>query len=72
MKFVLGNNFTHPRGAPCVSEFRLVDCYTSAIDEDFKKTHCISFTVPDSKLREVRATIAFGMGIDLSEYSYYT
>lgn len=63
-KSVLGEHFTYPRGAPCVSEFRLVDCYTAAIDEDLKKHIVSSFTAPDCRLRVVIATVAFGMGID--------
>ena len=42
MKSVLGpDNFVSPSGAPCVSEFRIVDCYTAAVDENEKK-HIVS------------------------------
>ena len=47
MKSVLGDCFTHPHGAPCVSEFRVVDCYTAAVDEQVKCHIVKSFTKPD-------------------------
>ena len=65
MKSVLGPDiFVSPSGAPCVSEFHIVDCYTAAVDEDLKKHIVSTFVKPDSRLHVVIATIAFGMGLD--------
>ncbi len=61
MKSALGGRSTDP---PPVSDFRLFDSYTVAVD-DKVKTHIVSsFTQPDSCLRVVIGAIAFGMGLD--------
>ena len=64
MKSCLGSHFTDPVGAPCVSAFRIVDCYTGATEDSVKEHIVRSFTLPGSRLRVVIATIAFGMGLD--------
>lgn len=64
MKSLLGSKSTYPCGAPFVSELRLFDCYTAAVDDKVKNHIVSSFTNSSSKLRVVIGTIAFGMGLD--------
>ena len=63
-KNALGSNFLHPCDAPDLSKFRLVDMFTSCTERSVKNQILQSFTAPDSTLRVVIATIAFGLGID--------
>ncbi len=56
--------FMEPPGSPCVSSFRLIDCYTGATEDEVKEHIVKHFTIHNSRLRIVIATIAFGMGID--------
>ena len=62
-KHGLGVNFTDPIDAPDLSQFRLVDMFTSCTDEQVKQQIVKSFGTL-SPLRVVCATSAFGMGID--------
>lgn len=56
--------FTEPIGAPDLSQFRLVEMYTSCTDTEIKNEIISSFPNQSSPLQVVCATIAFGMGID--------
>ena len=58
--------FTEPMDAPDLSKFRIVDMFTSVVDEGQKDGIIQRFT-SDSHLRIVIATIAFGMGLDLPD-----
>ena len=60
----LDSGFTHPPGYPNFHKFRLVDMYTRASTPEMKEKVLSSFTIPNSKLRLVVGTTAFGMGID--------
>jgi ATP-dependent DNA helicase RecQ len=60
----LGTSFTYPTGKPNLAKYRLVDMYTRCTDAYVKQHIVSSFADPDSTLRVVVATTAFGMGID--------
>lgn len=62
----LGKEFTEPKGLPDVSEFRLVDMFTSATQQQVKD-NVIKLFCKESRLRIVICTIAFGMGIDCAD-----
>lgn len=56
--------FLYPSDAPNLSKFRLVDMFTSCTELHVKNQILESFTSPNSPLRIVIATIAFGLGIN--------
>lgn len=60
----LGKGFTEPAGLPDLSQFRIVDMFTSSTHSSVKECIVRSFCKTDSRLRVVICTIAFGMGID--------
>ena len=61
----LGDGFTEPPDAPSsLSKFRLVEMYTSCVDEEVKSQIVLSLSSDTYPLRIVFATIAFGMGLD--------
>lgn len=60
----LGEDFTEPVGVPNISEFRLVDMYTSSTHGSVKESIVQSFCRVNSRLRVIICTIAFGMGVD--------
>ena len=60
----LRKEFTEPVGAPNLAMFRLVDMYTSVTRKPIKDSIIASFVKPDTPLRIVICTIAFGTGID--------
>lgn len=62
-KNCLGEQFTEPKDAPDLPEFRLVDMYHSCTDPDIQANILQQFC-KKSHLRIVIATVAFGMGID--------
>ena len=62
-KDYLGAAFTNPDDAPDLSEFRLVDMFTSVTDPAHK-SEIIRLFKGDGNLRIVVATMAFGMGVD--------
>lgn len=62
-KEVLGENITEPTDAPDLSQFRLVDVFTSVTEQSQKEWIINAFT-RSSHLRVVISTIAFGMGVD--------
>ncbi len=59
----LGHEFTEPPGFTSLSQFRLVEMFTSCTNSEVKKKIITSFTQP-SNLRLVCATIAFGLGVN--------
>ena len=64
----LGDNFTHPIGAPSIlSKYRIVDMYTSCTQEKVKENIVKSFCLSTGHLRIVIATIAFSMGLDVPD-----
>ena len=56
-------SFLEPQDAPDRSGFRLVEMYSKLTDVDVKEDILKSFT-RTSPLRNVCATVAFGMGVD--------
>lgn len=60
----LGKNRTEPPGLPDLACFRLVDMFTACTHDEIKNSILRSFPNPDSHLRIIIATIAFGMGLD--------
>lgn len=64
MKSRLTKQFTEPIGAPDLARFRLIDMFSACTHPDVKEVIISGFSIPDSNLRVVVATIAFGMGID--------
>ena len=67
-KQYLGDKFTNPIRAPStLSKFRVVDMFTSCTQSEVKKSIIESFSLPNTHLRIVIATISFGMGIDVSD-----
>ena len=66
LKYNLGDDFTEPKGAPDHSRLRLVDMFTSLTHSEVKKDIITNFSVPNSPLRIVICTVAYGMDIDCS------
>ena len=62
----LGERFTYPVGAPDLCGNRLVDMFHSCTEPDIKDKIVDTFTTPSSPVRVVISTVAFGMGIDVS------
>ena len=63
-KSSLGKNISQPKGYPNLAEFRMVDMYTACTHPLVKDTILKQFQQPQSALRVIVATIAFGMGLD--------
>ena len=63
----LGRTFTHPPDYPDLPQFRLVDLYTRVSTVPMREKVLNSFTKPDSTLRLLIATTAFGMGVDCQD-----
>ena len=61
---ILRKEATEPVEAPNLSQFRLMDMYTSVTPDSVKKDIEKSIVKPDSTLRVLVCTNAFGMGID--------
>ena len=64
LKCRLGKESTEPVGAPDVAKFRLVDMFSACTHPKVKDSILRSFSIPNSNLRVVIATVAFGMGLD--------
>ena len=58
----LREQITEPLDAPDLPRFRLVEMYTSVVDQSQKEIILEKFT-SESQLRIVVATVAFGMGV---------
>ena len=64
-KHFLGPELTEPPHLPYqLAQFRLVDMFTACTKADVKEKIILNYANPDSTLRIVIATIAFGMGLD--------
>ena len=63
-KSYLGPKFLVSTRVQDHTKYRLVDMYTSCNHSHVKKAILDAFTSPESSLRVVVATIAFGMGVD--------
>ena len=63
----LGGSFTHPPDYPDLHQFRLVDLYTRVSTIPMREKVLNSFTNPNSTLRLLIATTAFGMGVDCQD-----
>ena len=59
----LGAEFTEPPGAPDLPKFRHADMHKSCTEQAIKEDIIRTFT-SETSLRNVAATVAFGMGID--------
>ena len=64
LKCRLGKKITEPVRAPDVTQFRLVDMFSACTHPEVKDTILQLYSIPNSNLRVVIATIAFGMGLD--------
>lgn len=64
LKKQLGKEYTEPVGAPDLAQLRLVEMFNACTLPAVKNSIIEQFTKPDSCLRVVVATIAFGMGLD--------
>lgn len=64
LRHSLGAQFTHPQGVKDTQNTRLVDMYTRACHPEFQQALLDKFVKPESIIRVVIATSAFGMGID--------
>ena len=60
----LHEKLTSPPGAPNITKYRLVDTYTRCTEVAIKENIVSAFVKPDSNLRVVITTTAFGMGLD--------
>lgn len=67
-KSYLEDRFTVPNDAPDLPQFRFVDMYTSCVEREIKEQMCTSIASSHSSLRIVIATIAFQMGVDVSNH----
>ena len=61
---------SHPIGYPDLPQFRLVDMFTSGTHLLEKESILLTFTIPDSAMRVLIATIAFGMGVNSLDVRY--
>ena len=61
---LLSKDAVHPRHAPNLVKYRLVDMFTACTHPSVKQAILTTFANQESPLRLLIATIAFGMGID--------
>ena len=70
MKKLLGRNITEPPGLPdTILQYRLVDVFTAASDNDMREEVLMEFCKKDSTLRLLIASTAFGLGVDCMDIS---
>ena len=68
LKRLLGKHITEPPGLPNrLLQFRLIDVFTAASDTDVREEIVVEFCKPDTKLRLIIASTAFGLGIDCGD-----
>ena len=68
LKKLLGKHITEPPGLPdSFLPFRLIDVFTAASDTDLREEIIVEFCKPDTKLRLIIASTAFGLGIDCKD-----
>ena len=60
----LVRSITYPSGYHNIQKFRVIDMYTRASTSELKERIIAAFATPESLLRVVIATTAFGMSID--------
>ena len=60
----LRQDMYYPKGSPCLSNYRLVDMFTSITEDTVKKSIIENFTSAEGCCRVVIGTIAFGMGLN--------
>ena len=63
-KSSLGKAISEPEGYPNHAELRIVDMFTACTHPTVKNMILRQFQQPDSSLRVIVATVAFGMGLD--------
>lgn len=63
----MGDDITEPPGLPNIIPFRLVDIFTAASTLAMREEVVQEFCKPDTYLRVIVATTAFGLGIDCSD-----
>ena len=64
-KSVLNEELSEPIGAPfLLPQYRMVDCYTKCTEDEIKDVILRNCKEPNSVLRVIIATAAFGMGVD--------
>lgn len=63
-KSSLGKAISEPEGYPNHAELRIVDMFTACTHPTVKNIILRQFQQPDSSLRVIVATVAFGMGLD--------
>ena len=63
-KKMMTTSIVFPAGAPNLSKYRMVDMYSKCTDIKLRELIVTRFVDPNSSLRVVIATIAFGMGLD--------
>ena len=67
---LLGKNITQSPGLPdTILQYRLVDVFTAASDNDMREEVLMEFCKKDSTLRLLIASTAFGLGVDCMDIS---
>ena len=69
LRHKLGEDYTEPKGYPDFDEFRMIEVYTRVAKPEKREEIIKLFVIPESNLRLIIATTAFGMGIDCPDIS---
>lgn len=70
MRKLLGKNITEPPGLPDnMLQYRLVDVFTAASDNDIREEILAEFRKSNSSIRLLIASTAFGLGVDCMDIS---
>lgn len=64
IKRLLGPQITDPPGVPAIVPFRMISLFTSASRAEIRAETLEEFCKPNSTLRMIVATTAFGLGVD--------